>query len=498
MCLFEQLEHRTLPAGNVSVSVKDTDFGRSIVIAGTGGNDAITVTQDSKGVVIVNDGAKTTRIRDRVQAIVVSGDAGDDQITFRKSVKLTAVVDGGDGNDVITGGSGRDTLLGGAGNDRICGGANNDVLGGQDGDDSLFGNAGKDLLVGGNDDDVLVALGGGTSDSLQGDGGFDSFWLDDAKGEVVGDDKLDREELHNGAVHRVRSFLDSVDTDGSHRAIGNDPNGENLPDPALATDADGKPTAQEWRNFSSFPLFDKAGPMMEDVRQGVINTCYFTATLAGIAADAPNRIRQSIVDMGDGTFAVRFYDKTGQTSYVRVDGDLPVNIDANGNTPPAYAGVGPTSAIWAPIMEKAFCYFRDPFYMTQQPQVANTSYHNIEFGYMDEVPMAMGADDVMATEPGKNTFPNGYAMLDYIQGELDAGRLVTYETRTRAFGELVKSHAYTVIGVERHSNGDRYLLLRNPWGTDGPTSTDGHNDGYISVHASDAFNSMMSIQSSRV
>src|SRR5690348_511336 len=142
--LFEQLEDRTLPAGNVSVSVKDTDFGRAIVIAGTSGNDAITVATDSKGVVIVNDGARNTRIRDRVKAIVVSGDAGDDQITFRKSVKLSAVVDAGAGDDAVMGGSGRDTLLGGDGNDRISGGANNDVLGGQDGNDTLFGNAGKD------------------------------------------------------------------------------------------------------------------------------------------------------------------------------------------------------------------------------------------------------------------------------------------------------------------------------------------------------------------
>jgi hypothetical protein len=182
---------------------------------------------------------------------------------------------------------------------------------------------------------------------------------------------------------------------------------------------------------------------------------------------------------------------------VRVDGDLPVNIDASGNTPPAYANVGPTSAIWVPIMEKAFCYFRDPFYVTEQTPVLNTSYHNIEFGYMDEVPMAMGDDDVTATTPGENSYPNGYAMLDDIQHQLDAGRLVTYETRTKAFGGLIKSHAYTVIGIERHSNGDRYLVLRNPWGTDGPMSTDGSNDGYISVQASDAFNSMMSIQSSR-
>src|SRR3954447_290111 len=169
LALFERLEHRTLPAGNVSVSVKDTDFGRSIVIAGTGGDDAIIVTQDSRGVVIINDGARSTRVRDRVQAIVVSGDAGDDKITFRKSVRLTAIVDAGDGDDVITGGSGRDTLLGGEGNDRISGGANNDVLDGQDGNDTLFGNAGKDLLVGGDDDDTLVALGGGAFDSLQGD-----------------------------------------------------------------------------------------------------------------------------------------------------------------------------------------------------------------------------------------------------------------------------------------------------------------------------------------
>ena len=65
--LFELLEHRTLPAGNVSVSVKDTDFGRSIVIAGTSGDDAITVTQDSNGAITrVQVGGKSVRVGEGV------------------------------------------------------------------------------------------------------------------------------------------------------------------------------------------------------------------------------------------------------------------------------------------------------------------------------------------------------------------------------------------------------------------------------------------------
>jgi hypothetical protein len=60
-----------------------------------------------------------------------------------------------------------------------------------------------------------------------------------------------------------------------------------------------------------------------------------------------------VVDLGDGTYAVRFY-RDGQPQYVRVDGEL--WTDPYGT--PRYARPGGEGAIWVPIVEKAWAFFR--------------------------------------------------------------------------------------------------------------------------------------------
>ena len=492
---FESLESRQMLASAVTVTLEKTQWGPAIVVNGTGKNDKITITQGSKGVV-VSDGKKSTRINKSVKTILVNASSGNDIIVVGKSVKLNVWVDGGNGDDVIVGGSGRDTLCGGKGCDWIAGGANNDLLAGQDGCDSLFGNAGNDALIGGNGDDTLVAIGGGDQDSLEGDAGFDSFWLDDSFGEQVYD-VLDSAESYAGAVHRVGGFEDFVDTNGNVQEIGTELNGGDLPDPELNWDDKGYYTAQGFANASDLPLFGKNGPMMDDVQQGALGTCYFLSTLSGIAQLDPQRIRQAVVALGDGTYAVRFCDGSGNERYVRVDGDLPANAGADGNVNFAYARPGlDTNAIWVPIMEKAWCFVRDMANATNP--VINTSYHNVDSGYMDEVPTAMAADEISVVFAGRNNFANGYDMLEYIQQELAAGKLVTFGTQSKAYGGFVESHAYTVLGVAQGKDGDWYLIVRNPWGTDGFQSTDGSDDGYVAIRAADAFASMADVQSSWV
>ncbi len=54
-------------------------------------------------------------------------------------------------------------------------------------------------------------------------------------------------------------------------------------------------------NVSSRPLFAAAGPSKDDIVQGQVGDCYFLATLAATARTNPNRIRQSVVELGNGT-----------------------------------------------------------------------------------------------------------------------------------------------------------------------------------------------------
>lgn len=488
---FEALETRQhLTATTLTMTVQQTEYGPTLIVGGSNRSDKISITQSSRGITIA-DSTGSSLVTKRVKMIQVLGGRGNDRITLSGSVKLGSIIDGGAGDDVIRGGYGRDTVLAGAGNDRIYGNAGNDVLAGMAGNDSIYGNAGKDLLVGGAGDDDLIAIGGGGNDSLQGDAGFDSYWMDDALNERVLD-TLSYDEQYSWAVHRVDSFMDFVKTDGRFTPTPSELSGQNLPDPELAWDDDNYYTADAYDNFYGLPLFATDGPSIDDVNQGGLGTCYFLSTIGAVAMDNPDWIRQSIVDFGDGTFGVRFIGDNFSEQFVRIDGDLPVNTTSTGGVTLAYASLGQEASIWVPLMEKAWTFARAD---ENREGVLNTSYGAIEGGWLDEVFNATGAADVWKNDPNENPFYDGDDLLSWIENELGNGNTLTYATNSTPTSSsgLVGSHAYTVIDVIHADNGETYLKLRNPWGTDGDTTKDGVDDGYVYVAANDAFRSFVQV-----
>ena len=63
---------------------------------------------------------------------------------------------------------------------------------------------------------------------------------------------------------------------------------------------------------------------------------------------------------------------------------------------------------------------------------------------------------------------------------------------------LLASHAYTVDGINVDATGNPITLrLRNPWGVDG-AENDGNNDGYVTVTAQQAYDSMLGVVSATV
>jgi Ca2+-binding RTX toxin-like protein len=69
------------------------------------------------------------------KGLQIYGEGGNDTIRVSSEVTVDALLDGGDGNDLLLGGSGNDTLIGGAGNDWLNGGDGNDILIGGTGND---------------------------------------------------------------------------------------------------------------------------------------------------------------------------------------------------------------------------------------------------------------------------------------------------------------------------------------------------------------------------
>jgi hypothetical protein len=393
---------------------------------------------------------------------------------------------GSAGWDYISGGRGNDQIHGGAGRDIIAGDEDNDVLWADSGNDGVFGGPGNDRLYSGTDNDalyggtgkdILVAIGGGQSDQLWGGSDADTFWLDRESSETIPDYQYATEAK---TYHRVAAF-DNLRVNGQDMgAPSRDLQGQNLPDPITTEEDETTHTRYSYCHaWDHNPLFASNGPTADDVDQNQLGDCYFLAPLSAIARSTPDVIRQRIVDLGDGTFAVNF--KTGSTDhFVRVDGELPVS---RYNSMP-YAGLGKGGSIWIPIMEKAWAFYRKNF----------GTYHSIEGGQPNELFNALGVTNQTAYKTSQNLT----SMIKTITDELAKGLAVTLCTKVGATS-VVENHCYMVSGIVRdHRNGqDKTLIvLRNPWATDG-VGGDSVSDGYVTIDAAKLFNDYTRIVASK-
>jgi hypothetical protein len=424
----ESLESRTLfSVPGLSISQAPLGGGGiELQILATVSNDKITVQQTAQGLIVSNNGL-SQGYNGSFQSLVIHGSSGNNSILLDSSVQI---------------------------------------------DSTLYGGSGKNILQGGSGNDTLVCIGS-KADTLIGGAGNDSFWTDaSAKEKIV---NLRPDEIAAGNVHRVGSLFSGGATVSppAHKtqvpSLARQLHVRKLPEP-ITTDG------STYSNFSHHPLFSTSGPSANDIYQGSIGDCYFLATLSAIAWTDPWRIRQSVLNMGDGTYLVQF-SKGESKVFIRVDGQLPVM--ANGQLD--YAGTGAQGSTWVAIMEKAYTIFHGPV----------ASYASIDGGWMDQAFAALGA-----TPSDIYTAPTPTALLAQIQQNLSAGQAVTFAVNNPADGApLVGSHAYTVDAVIADASGSPTgLRLRNPWGTDG-AGDDGNNDGYVTISIQQAYDSMLGVVS---
>ena len=258
----------------------------------------------------------------------------------------------------------------------------------------------------------------GAYDTVSNNGQHDIVWSDSSD-LVAGGNPVD--------IHYVSSFAGGVS-----KAYG----------ASLANPSDSGPTTT-----ANASLFGK-GPVIGDVNQGAAADCYFLSGLAGLAQGSPNVIRNSVVDLGDGTYAVEFYKK-GVAEFVRVNGQFPAGYFAGGY---ADAHPGATGNIWAMVMEKAFCYFR---------KGANT-FASINYGDGAEPFNDLGL--VLAADSIPSNYSNAL-LHEVLSNDLADGVAVTFCTYGDA-PNLVHNHCYTLTGVE-DVGGVLEYTVRNPWGDSG-------------------------------
>jgi hypothetical protein len=431
---LQTLEPRThMTVVPLTFATVSTGAGPELQITGTSGPDQIALKQLPTGLVLSTGTGWSQTFTAKYTDIRINSGAGNDAITIDKSVSDNLVLIGGAGNDIITDG--------GSGND------------------SLYGDGGVNKLVAGSGTDTLVSIGG-SSDTLVGGTGLDSFWANSAGDTFTG---VTAAETNAGAVHQISSFMTlRVELNGvwTNTPVSKDLLGQTFTEPTLADYATG------YSNFSTSPLFATSGPSENDIEQGGIGDCYFLSTLAAVAKTNPGLIRQSIVSLGDGTYAAQFFSAGGVKTYVRIDGELPTTSWGG----LAYDSSGTQGDIWAALLEKAWAYYRSD----------QGSYESIDAGYMSDAFTALNLKSSTVW-----TATSASALLKQIASMLSAGDAVTYAT-SADMANLLGGHAYTVDHVASDAHGNiTGLVLRNPWGVDGADNL--NNNGYVTVTPTVAF-----------
>ncbi len=191
-----------------------------------------------------------------------------------------------------------------------------------------------------------------------------------------------------------------------------------------------------------------AGPVASDINQGAVGDCYYIAALAAFATSRPSVVSEAAVDMGDGTYIVKF-TRAGSPVFVRVSNQIPTAGGSNFR----YARPGAAGTVWVPIMEKAFAYFRSG---------ANT-YASINAGWMGEAYSALG---VNSSTVWLNSSVTEQSLFTMLSGDMAAGRAVTFGTFSTS-PNLVGGHAYSLVSAVRDAGGVARYTVRNPWGVSG-------------------------------
>ena len=176
----------TVTLASTAVSAVFIPTSGILAVLGNDSDNALTVSRDAAGLLLVNNGAVTVRgpqptITNTV-LVQMFGRGGNDALRMDQANGALPAADlfGGAGNDTIVGGAGadqlfgeagQDILLGQGGNDFLFGGADNDTLTGGDGDDQVFGEAGNDRIVWNPGDDTDLNEGGPDTDTIEVNGG---------------------------------------------------------------------------------------------------------------------------------------------------------------------------------------------------------------------------------------------------------------------------------------------------------------------------------------
>ncbi|HVS71428.1 MAG TPA: C2 family cysteine protease [Phycisphaerae bacterium] len=388
-------------SGNAAVvTTRNLTSFTELVITGTSGNDTISVSESGNTFTIISNGITQT-VTGTFGDVAIHAGSGGSTITVASNVTI---------NTLVYGGAGSDTL-----NDFATGSYN-----------------------------AIVSIGGGT-DSLTGNGVNTNYWADTA--DTV---NASTTETNAGRVNRVSGFYQPWTTDTtSPDYVGVQLNGQSLRDPSdIGTVV----------HYTANSLWGVT-PTFWDVHQNGLADCFLLADTQALAISSPSTLETLAIDLGDGTYAVRF-KRSGVYQYVRVDGDF-----SQGQALPGASG-----ALWTVVIEKAYAFFRTG---------ANT-YSSINLGATDTVFNDLG----IANTGTAVAFGTPSSLYSTISTALAAGKAQAFMSNSSISGgiPIIASHCYSVYSIA-WTGSSFNITLRNPWGTDGAGADGNPGDGLVTITA---------------
>lgn len=363
--------------------------------------------------------------------IDITGSSQADNILVTQALGTLTILANGQLSTYSAGNYGNIVIKGGAGSDVISIDASVNIA------SLIYGGDGADVLSNKTSAHATIVDIDSSLNTVTGNGLSTSYWVN--PNDLV---TASSAEIAAGAVNRVSAWY-QTSVGAVPRALA----GQNLADPS-----DSGATHRVTNNS-----FWGTGPSITDINQGSIGDCYFLAPIASLAHTETLKFMNTGVDLGDGTYAVRFI-KNGVTNFVRVDGDLT-------NTFVQHPGA--TGNLWGVIYEKAYAFIR----------TGASTYASLNYGYPGVSFTELGFSNSMLSPTSSDT-----TLLNTITNALNNGRAVAACTLASVSGApVIGSHCYSVIGAYRDASGTLQLQLRNPWGIDGAGSDANTSDGLVTI-----------------
>ncbi len=234
-----------------------------------------------------------------------------------------------------------------------------------------------------------------------------------------------------------------------------------IPDPGLhhdELDSAGQPRFAKV-NYQSQALF-RGPPRVDQVVQGRLGNCYFSAAMAAMAKSTPQLVTKLITNNGDGTYQVTFKQKDWSTQRSRevqitVDADLYARVDGH----PLYGShldrhISASFALWFPLMEKAYAQWKGSYHFIGNGGSASDVFE-------DFTGVEASVLSIQSVSP-ESTWEKIVALVD-AQKPLVAGSFSEDGEARYTNTPIFANHAYAIMGYVTSAAG-RKLTLSNPWG----------------------------------